>query len=190
MLEEKAGVKRWEESYICSFWLEDKQVHLFNWSSSSRNMGVLQRLRTAPCWQAPRKRGPPPYSCSELNSANTLYILGRGFCPRASHQESSLPLCKLTNTSRKKKNIVYRVSDTTVNTLQKLIHFCLHFMVRRVGQGEAQNLPWGYSGWQGMPGVGMHLALDQRTSSCISSFSLYTPAGTRVHSERCWRCGI
>ena len=141
MLEEKAWVKRWEESYICSFWLEDKQVHLFNWSSSSRNMGVLQKLRTAPCWQAPRKRGPPPYSCSELNSANTLYILGRGFCPRASHQESSLLLCKLTNTSRKKKNIVYRVSDTTVNTLQKLIHFCLHFIGKESGTGRGSEPP-------------------------------------------------
>ena len=136
---------------------------------------------------APRKRRPLPYNCSELNSANNLYVPGRGFCPRAPRQESSPPLCKLTNTSKKKKrtNIVYHVSGTAVNTLQKLIHFCLHFIGKESGAGRAQNLPRGYSGWWGRPGVGMHLALDQRTSSCISSFSLYTPAGTRVHPERC-----
>lgn len=67
-----------------------------------REYGCPPEAENSSLLTAPRKRGPPPYSCWELNSANNLYILGRGFCPRASHQESSLPLCKLTNTFRKK----------------------------------------------------------------------------------------
>lgn len=84
---------------------------------------------------------------------STLQLLGTEFCQQSVHpwegflpqslsSESSLPFCKLTNTFRKKKkNIVYHKSGTAVNTLQKLIHFCLHFIGKESGTGRGSEPP-------------------------------------------------